>query len=45
MSVMIDGKPVFGIVNDPMMYSAITSMEPLQLNNVLKMFRVAKTGT
>ena len=41
-SVMIDGKPVFGIVNDPMMYSAITSMEPLQLNNILKMFRVAK---
>ena len=41
-SVMIDGKPVFGIVNDPMMYSAITSMGPVGLGNLAKVLGFTK---
>ena len=39
---MIDGKPVWGIVDDPLMHNAITSMAPRQLHVVLKMMRLAK---
>ena len=41
-SVMVDGKPVWGIVEDPLLYNAITSMEPTGLGNLAKTLGFAK---
>ena len=41
-SVMIDGKPVWGRVDDPLMYQAISSMGERGMSNLMKVLNLAK---
>jgi hypothetical protein len=41
-SVMVDGKPEYYRVLDPMLYNGITSLSPMQLGGVMKIFRMSK---
>lgn len=41
-SVMVDGKPEYYYVRDPLLLRAVTSMSPQQLGGVMALFRMAK---